>query len=433
MATAPLKTSESSGTSAAVLGSGDNAPADLRWFVFALFFIFGGITSLNDVVIPKLKSLFELNYFQAMLVQFAFFMAYFVVSIPAAAVVRRFGYMRTAVAGLVVMTVGCLLFIPASLAGLFVAFLIALFVLAAGITTVQVVTNPLISLLGPARSAHSRLTFAQAFNALGTTVAPFFGAKLILGSLGTVDPSTLSGEALTAYLAAETSVIVNTYLAIAVALAAVAALVWSRRNRLQEARVENVSMMQAFTLLQRPRFAFGALGIFIYVGGEVAIGSLLVNYLMQADTLKVAAQTAGELVTFYWGGAMVGRFIGAWVLRQFPPSLVLATAAACVGVLLITSGLTVGTVSGVALIAIGFFNSIMFPTIFSLASEGLGERAAEGSGVLCVAIVGGAIVPLLAGLLADALSLRMALIVPFFCYVGIAAFGLYCRRHPVEA
>ena len=433
MATAPLKTRDSSGTSAAVLGSGDNAPADLRWFVFALFFIFGGITSLNDVVIPKLKSLFELNYFQAMLVQFAFFMAYFVVSIPAAAVVRRFGYMRTAVAGLVVMTVGCLLFIPASLAGLFVAFLIALFVLAAGITTVQVVTNPLISLLGPAKSAHSRLTFAQAFNALGTTVAPFFGAKLILGSLGTVDPSTLSGEALTAYLAAETSVIVNTYLAIAVALAAVAALVWSRRNRLQEARVENVSMMQAFTLLQRPRFAFGALGIFIYVGGEVAIGSLLVNYLMQADTLKVAAQTAGELVTFYWGGAMVGRFIGAWVLRQFPPSLVLATAAACVGVLLITSGLTVGTVSGVALIAIGFFNSIMFPTIFSLASEGLGERAAEGSGVLCVAIVGGAIVPLLAGLLADASSLRMALIVPFICYLGIAAFGLYCRRHPVEA
>jgi FHS family L-fucose permease-like MFS transporter len=433
MATAPLKTRDSSGASAAVLGSGDNAPADLRWFVFALFFIFGGITSLNDVVIPKLKSLFELNYFQAMLVQFAFFMAYFVVSIPAAAVVRRFGYMRTAVAGLVVMTVGCLLFIPASLAGLFVAFLIALFVLAAGITTVQVVTNPLISLLGPARSAHSRLTFAQAFNALGTTVAPFFGAKLILGSLGTVDPSTLSGEALTAYLAAETSVIVNTYLAIAVALAAVAALVWSRRNRLQEARVENVSMMQAFTLLQRPRFAFGALGIFIYVGGEVAIGSLLVNYLMQADTLKVAAQTAGELVTFYWGGAMVGRFIGAWVLRQFPPSLVLATAAACVGVLLITSGLTVGTVSGVALIAIGFFNSIMFPTIFSLASEGLGERAAEGSGVLCVAIVGGAIVPLLAGLLADAASLRMALIVPFICYLGIAAFGLYCRRHPVEA
>ena len=385
------------------------------------------------MVIPKLKSLFELNYFQAMLVQFAFFMAYFVVSIPAAAVVRRFGYMRTAVAGLVVMTVGCLLFIPASLAGLFVAFLIALFVLAAGITTVQVVTNPLISLLGPARSAHSRLTFAQAFNALGTTVAPFFGAKLILGSLGTVDPSTLSGEALTAYLAAETSVIVNTYLAIAVALAAVAALVWSRRNRLQEATAENVSMMQAFTLLQRPRFAFGALGIFIYVGGEVAIGSLLVNYLMQADTLKVAAQTAGELVTFYWGGAMVGRFIGAWVLRQFPPSLVLATAAACVGVLLITSGLTVGTVSGVALIAIGFFNSIMFPTIFSLASEGLGERAAEGSGVLCVAIVGGAIVPLLAGLLADASSLRMALIVPFICYLGIAAFGLYCRRHPVEA
>ena len=409
----------------------DNSPADLRWFVMALFFIFGGITSLNDVLIPKLKHLFELNYFEVMLVQFAFFMAYFLISIPAAAIVRRFGYMRTAVVGLVIMTVGCLLFIPASLSGLFATFLIALFVLAAGITTVQVVTNPLISLLGPPQTAHSRLTFAQAFNALGTTVAPYFGAMLILGTLGQVDPSTLSGEALSAFRTQETGIIVKTYLGIAAALVIVAALVWTRRNRLVEAKAEKVDMAQAFTLLKQPRFAFGTLGIFVYVGGEVAIGSFLANYLMQANTFAISAEQAGKLVGFYWGGAMVGRFIGSVLLRRYPPSLVLTTAAVGAGGLLVASGLTFGLASGVCLIAIGLFNSIMFPTIFSLASEGLGERAAEGSGLLCVAIVGGALVPLAAGLVADAGGLRLALVVPLICYVAIAGFGLYCRRNPV--
>lgn len=414
-----------------VTGSSDDNQADLRWFVMALFFIFGGITSLNDVLIPKLKHLFELNYFEVMLVQFAFFMAYFLISIPAAGIVRRYGYMRTAVVGLGIMTLGCLLFIPASLSGMFATFLIALFVLAAGITTVQVVTNPLISLLGPPKTAHSRLTFAQAFNSLGTTVAPFFGAMLILGTLGEVDPSTLSGVALSAFRTQETGIIVKTYLGIAAALVIVAALVWTRRNRLVETKADKVDLAHAFSLLKQPRFAFGTLGIFVYVGGEVAIGSFLANYLMQANTFAIAAEQAGKLVGFYWGGAMIGRFIGSVLLRRFPPSLVLATAAVGAGALLVASGLSFGLVSGVCLISIGLFNSIMFPTIFSLASEGLGERAAEGSGLLCVAIVGGALVPLAAGLVADAGGLRLALIVPLICYVAIASFGLYCRRNPV--
>ena len=402
--------------------------ASLQTFVFALFFIFGGITSLNDVIIPKLKDLFTLSYAQAMLVQSAFFAAYFIVSIPAAAIVRRIGYMRTAVVGLLTMTVGCLLFIPASSSGVFATFLVALFVLASGITIVQVVANPLISLLGAPQTAHSRLTFAQAFNSLGTTVFPYVGAILILGSLATIDPTTLSGAALDAYRAAETQVVVKTYIGLAIALTVVAALVWHNRNKLVEARAPKVSMLRAFELLGQKRFAFGALCIFLYVGAEVAVGSVIVNYLMEANVLGLSAEEAGKHVPLYWGGAMVGRFIGAALLRMFSPGKVLACAAGMTIALLLVSANTSGMVSGWALLAVGLFNSIMFPTIFSLACEGLGERAAEGSGLICMAIVGGAIVPLLTGHAADAVGLKMALLVPVVCYALILCFGVFARR-----
>src|SRR5689334_21353719 len=252
-----------------------NEAPQLRAFVFALFFLFGGITSLNDVLIPKLKDLFTLSYGEVMLVQSAFFAAYFFISIPGAAVVRRIGYMRTAVVGLLVMTAGCLLFVPASGSGLFLAFLAALFVLASGITIVQVVANPLISMLGPARTTHSRLTFAQAFNSLGTTIFPYVGAILILKPLAAVDQSTLSGAALETYRAVESSVVSHAYLGLAAALAVVAGLVWLWRHRLVEAPAEPGNTWRAFQLLRRPRFGFGALCIFLYVGGEVAIGSLI--------------------------------------------------------------------------------------------------------------------------------------------------------------
>lgn len=408
----------------------EGSVADLRWFVFALFFIFGGITSLNDVLIPKLKHLFTLSYAEVMLVQFAFFLAYLLVSMPAAMLVQRFGYMRTAVIGLLTMTAGCLLFLPASASGLFVTFLAALFVLAAGITIVQVVANPLISMLGPPGTAHSRLTFAQAFNSLGTTVFPYVGAMLILGSLATVDESRLTNEALTAFRAAETRVIDRTYLGLGVALMTVAVMVWMRRDRLREERRTVINPLRSFDLLRLPRFAFGAASIFLYVGAEVAIGSLLANYLMQSDTLALEPQAAGERVAFYWGGAMVGRFIGAGLLRRFPPAQVLTCVAACAIILLVGSALTTGPISGFMLILVGLTNAIMFPTIFSLASEGLGPRAAEGSGIICMAIVGGAIIPPVTGLVADASSLRTALVVPALCYAGIAMFARFCRRRP---
>jgi MFS transporter, FHS family, L-fucose permease len=419
---APAKASE---TSQAVY-----AP-DLQAFVFVLFFAFGGITSLNDVLIPKLKELFTLSYAEVMLVQSAFFAAYFVISIPAAALVRRIGYMRSAVVGLLTMTAGCVLFIPASSQSLFGLFLLALFVLAAGITTVQVVANPLISMLGPAKTASSRLTFAQAFNSLGTTIFPYVGSILILGTLATVDPKTLSGAALDTFRSVETKVIAHTYLGLAIALVIIAAVVWLRRKALVEAPADNTSILRAFDLLTRPRFAFGTLCIFLYVGGEVAIGSMIVNYLMQPNALHIAAEEAGKHVPFYWGGAMIGRFIGAYVLRLFSPSKVLTAVAGAVIVLLLISANTVGSVSAWSLLAIGLFNSIMFPTIFTLASEGLGKRAAEGSGVICMAIVGGAIVPLVTGTAADLWGLKEALVVPGVCYLGILVFGWFSRR-PVQ-
>ncbi len=408
---------------------GINAPG-LQLFVFALFFIFGGITSLNDVIIPKLKELFTLSYFQAMLVQSAFFAAYFVVGLPGAALVKRLGYMRSAVAGLLTMMAGCLLFIPASQTATYGVFLFALFILASGVVIVQVVSNPLISLLGPAKTASSRLTFAQAFNSLGTTIFPAVGSVLILGSLAGVNASDLTGAALDAYRTAETNVIVNTYLGLAAALAVVAGVVWLFRNALAQERHEPGSIFGGFSLLNRPRFSFGALCIFLYVGAEVAIGSLIVNYLMQSGVMGLTLQSAGDMIVYYWGGAMIGRFIGSAVLRVVSPGKVLAFNALAVIALLIVSANTSGAISGYSLLAIGLMNSIMFPTIFTLACEGLGSRAADGSGIINVAIVGGAIVPPLTGLAADAFgSLYLALIIPALCYVIIAAYGLYAYRN----
>lgn len=408
---------------------GVDAP-DLRVFVFALFFIFGGITSLNDVIIPKLKELFTLSYGQALLVQSAFFFAYLVFSIPGAAIVRRAGYMRTASIGLLIMMAGCLMFIPASSSAHFGVFLFALFVLAAGITIVQVVANPLISLLGPTATAPSRLTFAQAFNSLGTTIFPYVGSILILGGLANVDSTKLEGVALAAYRVAETRVVVHTYIGLAIALAIVAAVVWTRRNRLQEAQDQTGSMFHAFTLLARPRFAFGTLCIFLYVGAEVAIGSLIVNYLEQASVMGLDAESAGKHVPFYWGGALIGRFLGSGILRVASPGKVLTAFATGSIALILISANSTGAVSAWTLLAIGMCNSIMFPTIFTLASAGLGPRAAEGSGVLATAIVGGAVIPPLTGHLADTFGLHAALTVPAVCYVVIGAFGFFLRARP---
>jgi FHS family L-fucose permease-like MFS transporter len=413
--------------------SGEHIDApQLQLFVMGLFFIFGGITSLNDVIIPKLKELFTLNYTQAMLVQFCFFAAYAVIGIPGARLVKKIGYMRGAIAGLLIMMTGCLLFIPASKTATYGIFLFALFVLASGVVIVQVVANPLISLLGKPETTHSRLTFAQAFNSLGTTVFPIVGSILILGTLATQSADQLSGAALDAYRTAESQAIVNGYLGIAVALAIVAGVVWTFRNALKGEQHEESAGLAGFDLLKRSRFGFGAACIFLYVGAEVAIGSLIVNYLMQSHVMGLQEQAAGKLIGLYWGGAMVGRFIGSVVLRYVSPGLVLGGVSIGAITLIAISTMTTGTISGYSLLAIGLMNSIMFPTIFSLACEKLGARAADGSGIINVAIVGGAIIPLFTGIIADVTgSLSTALILPALCYAIIAGFGWFARRPAV--
>jgi FHS family L-fucose permease-like MFS transporter len=401
----------------------------LQLFVMGLFFIFGGITSLNDVIIPKLKELFTLNYTQAMLVQFCFFAAYAVIGIPGARLVKKIGYMRGAVAGLLTMMAGCLLFIPASQTATYGVFLLALFVLASGVVIVQVVSNPLISLLGKPATAHSRLTFAQAFNSLGTTIFPIVGSILILGGLATVTADQLSGVELDAYRTAESQAIVNGYLGIAVALAIVAGVVWMFRNALKGEKHEASEGLAGLDLLQRPRFGYGALCIFLYVGAEVSIGSLIVNYLMQSHVMGLEEQAAGKLIGLYWGGAMVGRFIGSAVLRVLSPGKVLAFVSIAAIALLVISTQTSGDVAGYTLLAVGLTNAIMFPTIFTLACEKLGSRAADGSGIINVAIVGGAVIPLLTGIIADLTSsLAIAFMLPMACYAVIAGFGFYARR-----
>jgi FHS family L-fucose permease-like MFS transporter len=326
------------------------------------------------------------------------------------------------------MTAGCLLFIPASASAAYPVFLLALFVLGAGITVVQVVANPLISLLGPAQTTSSRLTFAQAFNALGTTVFPRVGSALILGGIAGVSAASLSGAELDAYRAAATQIIVHTYIGLAVALLVIAAAVWSQRNKLNERQDRTGSMFHAFTLLRQPRFAFGVMCIFLYVGAEVSIGSMLVNYLTEERVWGVSDQVAGNHLIYYWGGALAGRFLGAGVLRVVAPGKVLAGVATGAALLCIASANSGGLAAGWLLLAVGLCNSIMFPTIFSLASEGLGDRAAEGSGVIATAIVGGAVVPYLTGHLADATSRQMSLALPVACYLVILAFGWFARR-----
>ena len=399
------------------------AGAALVILVVSLFFIWGGATSLNDVLVPKLKGLFQLNYAQAMLIQFAFFTAYFVVSVPAGALVSRLGYGRGMAAGLATMAAGCAIFFPAARTATYGLFLGALFVLAAGITILQVAANPLIDRLGPARTASSRLTLAQAFNSLGTTIMPFIGARLILGSAGkgSAPPADLAGRA------GEAAVIGHAYLGLAAVLALLAFVFWTVRARLGQAG-RGAAFKGSLSLLKRPRLGLGVMAIFLYVGAEVTIGSMLVNFLMQPTTLGLDQQTAGERLSLYWGGAMVGRFIGAGVLRMAPPGKVLAAAATGAAALALIASSIHGPAAGWALIAVGLMNSIMFPTIFSLALEGLGSRTPQGSGLLCMAIVGGAIVPVIGGMIADATSLAVALMAPVVCYAAIAAFGWSARR-----
>ncbi|MGQ0833476.1 MAG: sugar MFS transporter [Gammaproteobacteria bacterium] len=390
--------------------------------------MWGLITSLNDILIPHLKAAFALTYTQVMLIQFCFFGAYFVMSLPSGFLVERIGYKRGVILGLVTAAVGCLLFYPAAALHSYPYFLGALFVLASGITLLQVAANPYVVILGSPETASSRLTLTQAFNSLGTTIGPFLGSLLILSV--TIDTPDAAARQ-----AAEAAVVQGPYLGLAGLLFVIALLIALvhlpqilAAGAASEAPGEEAGIQPS--VWQYRHLVLGAVAIFVYVGAEVSIGSFLVNFMSQKEIAGLSEETAGKYLSLYWGGAMVGRFIGAAVLARINPGRVLAFNAIIVALLLALAMTAAGRTAMYALLAIGLFNSIMFPTIFALGVEGLGRHTGAGSGVLCMAIVGGAIVPVLQGVMADNVSLLYSFVIPLVCYAYIAYYGL--KGHKVE-
>lgn len=389
----------------------------------SLFFMWGLITSLNDILIPHLKAAFSLSYVQAMLIQFCFFGAYFVMSLPSGYLVESLGYKRGIIVGLAVAGSGCLLMCLAAGMQTYVFFLFALFVLASGITLLQVAANPYVAILGAPERASSRLTMTQAFNSLGTTIGPFFGSILILTA---AVPATTSDA--TVSRAAEAASVQGPYIGLALALFALAVAIAIVKLPLIEASSQAADRSHAEvthhdSVWSYRHLVLGAVGIFMYVGGEVAIGSFLVNFMGQPNIAGLPEDVAGKYVSFYWGGAMIGRFIGAVVMTKVKPTRVLAFNAVVVMVLLGIAMATGGKVAMWTVLAIGLFNSIMFPTIFTLAIAGLGKHTGAASGVLCMAIVGGAIVPVIQGYVADTVGVLTSFIVPLVCYLYIAYYG----------
>ena len=406
--------------------------------VTILFFMWGLLTSLNDVLIPHLKSIYTLTYLQAMLVQFCFFGAYFIVSLPAGALIRRIGYQNGAVAGLMIAAAGCALFYPASKGG-YGLFLFAFFVLASGITILQVAANPYVTVLGPARMASSRLTLTQAFNSLGTTVAPALGGILILSTvaLSAEQLAALPAAEQAAHKAAEAAAVQGPYLGLAAALALLAVLfALAKLPKISHAEDGKPAVDGKGGAMAYRHLVLGAVAIFLYVGAEVSIGSFLINFLGEGNIAGLSHADAAHYVSLYWGGALVGRFVGFAAMRYVSPGKSLAVTALGSIALVLTATFGEGALAMWAIIAVGLCNSIMFPTIFSLALHGLGKFTGQGSGILCMAIVGGAVIPFVQGMFADTVGLQPSFLVPAACYLFILYFGIkYANLHrqPVTA
>jgi FHS family L-fucose permease-like MFS transporter len=419
-------------------------------FLTTLFFLWGFITVLVDSLVPRLKDVFEMSYAKTVLVQFAFFVAFFVFSLPAGFILSKIGYKKGIVLGLLTMALGCLLFYPAASYRAFPVFLIGYFTLAGGITILQVAANPYVALLGSEDGASSRLNLSQAFNSLGTTIAPVVGALFLLSDSvkSSEEISLLNEIEKTDYYIAEASTVQTPFLLIAFSIAVLAIIF---------AFIKLPQVMQEspkggyFTLLKNKLMLMGALGIFVYVGAEVAIGSFLVNYfsdmnlaviVAESETMMNIANTIastfnktftnsdpksllGIFVIFYWGGAMIGRFIGAYLTKKISPGKVLSIFASLAIVMILISINTDGLLSMWSILAVGLFNSIMFPTIFTLSLEGLGDLKAQASGLLCMAIVGGAIIPFVFGSLIDDFGFKTAFVLTIICYGYILFYGRY--------
>lgn len=403
--------------------------------VTSLFFMWGFVTVLNDVLVPHLKSIFDLNYTRASLIQFAFFLAYFIFSIPSAKLIDTIGYKRTMVVGVIVMGVGALLFIPAAMAPSYLLFLGALMVLAGGITALQVAANPYVAVLGPPETASSRLNLSQAFNSLGTAIAPYLGGRLILSATAKDGNAArqLSPDALQAYRIHEASSVKLPYLIIGLALIALAVLIALFKLPPMPGAEHHKGDQSAGSAWKHRNLVLGVVGIFVYVGAEVSIGSYLINYLSQSNIGNISEVEAAKYVSFYWGGAMVGRFIGSAILQKIRTGTVLGMAALIASLLVCTSILSVGHVAMWSIILVGFFNSVMFPSIFTLGIAELGPLTGDGSGLLIMAIVGGALIPFAQGAMADQIGLHHAFILPAVCYLYIVYYAFRGSRPVVTA
>jgi FHS family L-fucose permease-like MFS transporter len=371
-----------------------------------LFFFWGFITSLNDILIPHLKAVFDLSYTKAVLVQSCFFGAYFVVSPLAGRIIAKVGFQQGIVIGLLTTASGAALFYPSEELHVYVMYLFSFFILASGITILQVAANPYVAALGADETSASRLNLAQAANSAGTALSPYIGAVLILGAAAT-DTTTVQGP----------------YLTMAVILF-LAALVFRKINLPILLNVESQKETGEENLWKRRSLVLGALAIFLYVGGEVAIGSFLVSYFAETSIAGLDETAAGKMVAWYWFLAMVGRFVGAGLMMYIPATRYLAVNALIAIVMIIVSMNTSGSVAMWSILAVGFFNSIMFPTIFTLAVKGLGSMTSKGSGLVCQGIVGGALIPLIQGMAADSIGIQLSFIVPMLCYIYIGWYAL---------
>ena len=422
-------------------------------FLTTLFFLWGFITVLVDSLVPRLKDVFEMSYAKTVLVQFAFFTAFFVVSVPAGTLLSKIGYRKGIVLGLIIMALGCLLFYPAAEYRNFNVFLIGYFTLAGGITVLQVAANPYVALLGSEEDASSRLNLSQAFNSLGTTIAPIVGALFLLSdSVKTSEEiNLLTALEKVDYYSAEAATVQTPFLLIA-AFIGILALIFAF---IKLPKVMQESPKGGYlSLLKNKLMLMGALGIFVYVGAEVAIGSFLVNYfsdmnlaviVMENEMMMNIANTIasvfnktfsnsdpksllGIFIIFYWGGAMIGRFIGAYLTKIMDAGKVLSMFASLAILMILISINTQGLISMWSILAVGLFNSIMFPTIFTLTLEGLGDLKAQASGLLCMAIVGGAIIPFAFGSLIDGFGFKKAFILTLICYGYIMYYGKIKNR-----
>src|SRR6266481_702961 len=425
MPTREVTTSSDQAVGAPTIAATQNYRRPLA-IVTSLFFMWGFLTCLNDILVPHLKSIFDLTFAQVMLVQFAFFSAYFLFSVPWSKIVNTIGYQKTMVVGLLTMAVGALLFVPAASAVSYPLFLTALLVLATGITGLQVSANPYVDLLGRPETASSRLDLTQAFNSLGTTLAPKIGGLLILSAapLAVEQVRQLAPQALHAYRVQEAASVKMPYTVIGVALVLLAILLGTFKLPKIETAADRPGEKVTDSIRKHRNLILGAIGIFAYVGAEVSIGSFLVNYFGLPEIAGFSAKTAAGFVSFYWAGSMIGRFLGAPLLRRIKAEYLLALCAICATALITASMITGGHTAMWTILAVGLFNSIMFPTIFSLGVAELGPLTGSGSGVLTMAIVGGAILPVIQGVIADHVGLHHAFILPVICYLYILFYGL---------